>query len=372
MSDIQIGLATPADEPALRQLLRDNPMPGRISVSFEREPDYFIGARVEAPFHQVIVARDPSNGRIFGMGTRSVRQLYLNGVAQPIGYLSQFRVDSRYRAMRKTFIQAFGTLYELHQDQRAPIYFTSIIQDNVLARRLFSKRWPGMPHFRPYTHLHTLAIYCRRKRSNLPMSRWLTLARGNPALKGAILDCLQRNGSRTQLTPVWTAETLFDPIHTPNLAPEQFFLALVDETVVGCLAVWDQSGFKQTIVRGYSPGMDRWRKWINLVSRLGNWPVLPPPHTPFRYCFASHLAIDGDNPQVFAALLRCVYNHAASQGYDYFMLGLNQANPLLPVVTNSYRNITYTSQLYLVDWDEGGRAHHQVDDRPAQPEIAIL
>ena len=140
--------------------------------------------------------------------------------------------------------------------------------------------------------------------------------------------------------------------------------------MVGCLAVWDQSGFKQTIVRGYSPGLNRWRKLINQVTRLGNWPFLPPPNTPFRYCFASHLAIDEDHPQIFALLLRCLYNHAVAQGYDYFMMGLNEASPLLPMVMNSYRPITYPSQLYLVSWDEDD--HLPVDARLAQPEIAIL
>jgi hypothetical protein len=372
MSGITIGLATPTNEPELRQLLRNNPMPGRISISFEREPDYFIGARVEAPFHQVILARDSSNGSLIGMGTRSVRDVYLNGVAQPVGYLSQFRVDSRYRTMRKTFLRSFDYLYELHQDKRVPFYYSSIIEDNLLAHRLFSKQWPGMPQFQPYARMHTLAIYCRRKRRRLSMPKGLTFVQGNFALKGAILDCLQRNGSRFQLTPVWTGETLFDPVHTPNLEPENFFLAVDGKTVVGCLAVWYQGGFKQTIVRGYSGVIDRWRKLINISAPLGGWPVLPPPNTPFHYCFASHLAIDHDNPQVFAALLRSVYNHATTYGYSYFMLGLSEANRLLPIVTNSYRNIKYTSQLYLVDWENGEKKRIQVDTHPPHPEVSIL
>jgi hypothetical protein len=54
------------------------------------------------------------------------------------------------------------------------------------------------------------------------------------------------------------------------------------------------------------------------------------------------------------------------------MVGLSEANRLLPVVTKSYRNITYTSQLYLVDWDNGDMKAIPVDTRPPHPEIAIL
>jgi len=125
-------------------------------------------------------------------------------------------------------------------------------------------------------------------------------------------------------------------------------------------------------VRGYTGLIDRWRKLINLGSHIGGWPFLPPPHAPFRYCFASHLAIDHDNPHVFAALLRSVYNHATAEGYDYFMVGLSEANRLLPVVTKSYRNITYTSQLFLVYWENADKNFIQFDSRPPHPEIALL
>ena len=46
MSRISVELATSADDADLRRMLRENPMPGAISVSFEREPNYFIGTKV--------------------------------------------------------------------------------------------------------------------------------------------------------------------------------------------------------------------------------------------------------------------------------------------------------------------------------------
>ena len=110
----------------------------------------------------------------------------------------------------------------------------------------------------------------------------------------------------------------------------------------------------------------------NLVAPLGGWPSLPPPNTPFRFCYASHLAVDDDNTQVFAALLRSLYNQAAGAGYDYFMIGLSEDNPLRAVVTRTYPRVTYTSQLYLVAWPDGAEAVGQVDGRVPGPEIAVM
>ena len=43
---IEYHLATQADDPDLRHLLRENPFPGRIQVTFEREPNFFLAAPI--------------------------------------------------------------------------------------------------------------------------------------------------------------------------------------------------------------------------------------------------------------------------------------------------------------------------------------
>jgi len=59
-----IELATQGDDEELRALLRRSPVPGPISVSFEREPSFFDSCRVRGDFFKlesdVIVARTKS------------------------------------------------------------------------------------------------------------------------------------------------------------------------------------------------------------------------------------------------------------------------------------------------------------------------
>src|SRR5688572_25187806 len=73
-TEIQFSLATEADDPGIRRLLRENPMAGQISLSLERESDYFTEARHSRAEHQTIVARD--RGRIVCIGTCSFRQRF--------------------------------------------------------------------------------------------------------------------------------------------------------------------------------------------------------------------------------------------------------------------------------------------------------
>jgi hypothetical protein len=263
-------------------------------------------------------------------------------------------------------------VHRLHQDGRTPFYVSSIIEDNRAARRLLTAGLPGLPHFVEYARLLTLAVYCRRKRRQRALPGSLCLKRGSEALVEPILACLQRNGARRQFAPCWTRDTLFDPEHTPDLSPSDFFVTLDRDRVVGCLAAWDQTRFKQTVVRGYAGALGRWRSLANLGARLAGLPVLPPIGTPFYHAYASHLAVDDDNPHVFAALLGALYNHLAGRGYSYFMIGLSEAHPLLPVVTGAYRHVAYPSRLYLVTWEESLGVYQPDEALLPAPEIAVL
>ena len=253
-------------------------------------------------------------------------------------------------------------------DRRAPFYLMSIIEDNLPARRLLTSGLPDYPYAEEYTRMFTYAIYPLCQKRDPPLPRSLQLVHGSDKYAREIVDCLNRNGARKQFASYWTCDSLFNG----NLTPSDFFLALDGERVVGCLACWDQSVFKQTVVRGYSGPLARWRKLLNLFARFGGWPYLPGPNTPLHHSYASQLAIDDDDPAIFAGLLRALYNHNIERGYSYFMLGLAESNPLRDKV-EAYHPVIYISQLYLIAWDDGIDAVGNVDKKLiAAPEIAVL
>ncbi len=97
MARYRLNLADPADDDYLRAVLAATPMPGRVTVGFQREPSYFGGAVVDGRFRRVVAARDAASNRLVGFGSRSVLDRYVNGSAMPIGYLSSLRVLPNHR-----------------------------------------------------------------------------------------------------------------------------------------------------------------------------------------------------------------------------------------------------------------------------------
>jgi hypothetical protein len=372
MPKLEYRLATEADEPDLRRLLRENPFPGSIQVTFEREPNFFLASSIEGTLHQTIIVRDTTTTQLVAMLSRAVRDVYVNGHVQPLGYLSQMRIAPGYRALPRAIGKMGLMLKELHEDGRAPFYLISIIEDNLPARRLLTSGLPHLPHLHEFARYHTLALYTRRPRRSLPLPNHLHLEQGSLEKSPQILDCLERNGRRYQLAPCWTSETLCQPGHTPGLHPTDFWLACNEEQVVGCVAFWDQSSVKQTVIQRYTGWMGTFRPLINSLSWLIGIPHLPAPAHPFRYGFASHLAVDDDNTQIYSALLREVYNRAVSRRDSYLMLGLAERHPFFPVVRRKYAHIDYPSQLYLAGWDELDTQINRLDNRPAGVETGIL
>jgi hypothetical protein len=354
----------------LRRLLRETPLPGPVSLSYEREPSYFAAAALEDPGQQTIVARDGATGEILGCANRSVHTLYVNGEARPVGYLSQLRCHPRLRrgmGLARSVSKAFALYRALHEDGRAPFYLLSIVAGNDPARRLLTGGLPGWPQLRPCARLVTYAIHLGRPRRPLPLPGTLRLDHGSAERLPAILDCLERNGPRRQFAPCWTRETLCGH----GLAAEDFLIVRDRERVVGCLAAWDQRAVKQTVVRGYSGALGRWRPLLNLLAPLGGWQRLPAPGTALRSSYATHRTADGDDPAVFAALLRALYNRAVLRGDGYLLIGFDEADPWRAVLSG-YRATPYISDLYFAAWEDGEEAVSRIKGRLVGPEIALL
>lgn len=364
--DLVVDLATPADEPELRRLLRDNPMDGAIRVSLEREPDAFLAAAVEGDPHHTIVARDPRTGTVVGMGSRSVWNAFVNGEPRRLGYLSQLRVDRAFRGRRHLLAAGYALLRNLRGPDETSFDLTSIIADNRTARRLLGAEVPGLPRYRELAPFVTLILSSPRPRRP---PQGVQVERGTPASLKGVADCLARNRRRYQAAPFFSEDDLLSPERSRGLAPESFHLALADGRVAGCLALWDQSGFKQAVVRGYAPRLARWRPWINRLAPLLHTPRLPDPGSTLPHAYVSHLAVDEDDPDLFQALIESACAESRSAGYASLVLGLAARHPWLAWLRRRFRAREYPSILYTVHWDDEEAV---LDDRLPHVEAALL
>jgi hypothetical protein len=125
---LRFALAVEADDAEIRRLFRENPMAGRISLSFEHEPNWFSDASLPEQTKQTIVAREA--GRVVCAGFCSIRRRFVNGAPRRVGYLGGLRLCSRHAGRFDILRRGYEFFRTLQSDNPADFYFTSIAADN--------------------------------------------------------------------------------------------------------------------------------------------------------------------------------------------------------------------------------------------------
>src|SRR5262245_56306747 len=161
MPPYRIERAGEADDADLRAILAATPMEGAAVVSFRRDPSYFAAAVVEGRFREVIACRDLRTGRLVGFGARAVSPRHVNGVPEPVGYLSTLRLLEGHRN-RGLVARGYAFLRKLHADGRTPLYLTTIAEGNRTALEVLTSGRAGLPAYHFAGNYHTTALPARR------------------------------------------------------------------------------------------------------------------------------------------------------------------------------------------------------------------
>jgi hypothetical protein len=323
---------------------------------------------------QVVAARN-LDGEIAGVACRATRLMFVNGSEVEIGYLGQLRVDERFRG-RWLVSRGFGFLKQLHEADPVPAYLLSVTEENREALGvLVERRRPGFPIFRDLGRLFTLALAL--KQSKRPKAETLLNCVISPACQEDLPDIvafLRQYGAARQFFPAYCEED-FGGDATHGFHVEDFFIARCRGEITGVIGLWDQSSYKQTIVRGYARWLRVARPAYNVGARLLARPLLPAVGEKISYAYASFVCIADDDHEVFSALLRRVYCATAERGYSYLMVGFDERDPLLKIA-RSYSHIAYRSRIFLAGWNQEAnifeRFYEQLDDRVPHLEIAFL
>ncbi len=361
-------LASPADDADIRRLLRQNPVPGQQDVTYEREPDYFLGSSIMGPLSQTLVARHVESGQVVGVATRSVRPLFVNGEVETVGYIGQLRVDQSHRG-RWLVPMGFRLFHELHGDAATTGYITTIIEGNAEAEGiLVEKARRHYPAYRRLDRLFTLALVVRRPRK--VMASTFEILSGDEVGLHEIVSFLHAQGRRKQFFPV-LSEDDFNGDTTRDFNVSNFAVACRGDEILGVLGLWDQSRYKQSVVHAYGPQLRRLRPFYNVGARVLGAHPLAAPGQPIHFAYASFACVAEDDPSIFHALLTQVYNQAAAGGFAFLMLGLSETDPLL-AVGRKWLHIPYTSTLYSVCWQGDEAWHEKIDGRVPYVELGTL
>jgi hypothetical protein len=368
-AELSFETANAATESGLRRLLRENPVGGEILVSLEREPNAFHAAGISGDSYQLMLAMTGEDRRSIATGGRFELTAWVNGTPQPVGYLGELRAAGGLRQRKTLLFESFRTMRRYHEAGHVPFYLTTIVSDNTAARRLLEAGLGDMPTYRPLEPLITFTIPAKVGAGRRASA---AVVRGTESQLAEIAAALAQNGPHYQFHPAWTEATLRSRDRCRGLSPEDFFVSRRGDRLAGCLALWDQRSFKQTVIRGYSKRLARVRPLFNMIAPLLSRPRLPVAGTRLESAFLSHIAVNPDDGETLEALIVAACREASRRGLDYVMLAFAARNPLAGLIRKRFPCHNYPSMIYVVYWEDGAAAAGQLDGRIPHPEVAIL
>ena len=375
---VRFTMADERHDGAIRRLLRDNPITGEVTLTLEREPDYFLGSRLPGVLEdQTILAFE--GDRIVCMGGCSIRERYINGRRQRVGYLGGLRLDHSVQGRFDIVRRGYQFFAEIAQDRSADYYFTSITSDNLRSIRLLERGLPGMPSYRFLSEFVTLLIPIPER---VPVAdhdkilrnfkgRGLRYSRGSEKNAGQLAEFLNSCAKENQLATHWTKADLLQ-LADFGLPITDFHILLDNETIVAAVALWDQRSFRQTVIRSYNRRLSLLRPWINGASRMFGTPHLPKTNSVLEHAFVSPCATIPEHHRLLPDLIRLCLPAAATRGIRFMTLGFGSKDTRIEHIRGAFGCREYRSRLYQVAWNGESHRLETSDHLPISPEVAFL
>ena len=350
MERYSIEVAKESDDADLREVLRETQMKGNISLSFETEPSFFKSIAILGEKQTVLSIREVKKDKIIGFLIRSIKNVFIDGEIEKVGYLSSIRLLEEYRGGR-LLIQGNKELKKLLEKSKERINFTTIIEDNIYAKKIIAKSRAGLPNYIPIGVNITFAIKPIKK-SRYKTHNNIKIQKGiNGFSMNEIVDFINTHGKKKNFFPV-CSEQIFQKNYLKDFNSKDFYLAHKDNKILGVIGTWDQSKFKQTIVKGLSLKYKALRLINNyLLTYIINTPIISNINEKINALYINFIAIENNDDNVFSSLIDTISIQNSNKSYNYFLIGIDQNDPLCKSM-EKFKSFTYNAVIYLVNYSK--------------------
>lgn len=338
MAGLILRQAVEADHRTLEDLFRATPMGSRIKIGFERDPDYFAGAQIQATEPSAWGAFDKA-GHAVGLLSAGSRRVWLDE-ERPMRYLSDLRIHPDFQGS-SLLARGFRLLRRevFHPGEWAQ---TLVLEDNLRALDLLTSKRGGLPEYRPAGRYVSWLLPSQR----IDVKSDIRVRHATSADLGEMQALLDASSRRRSFSEILSLCDLGNASWR-DLLLSDFLIAERNTTIVGILGLWDQSKLQRLRLISYSPTLAALRPFWNAWSRIQGGVSLPCPGDPIPLRKATAIACQNDDP----AILRSLLSRAlAGNDNRLLLLGLSTEDPLT-LALRAIRGRKDYGRHFLVGWE---------------------
>ena len=347
--------ASPADGKEILRILESSAAKGSIELIYTRRPDAYDSYRKESGESHVFISRDGE--RAVGTCAEIVREVYIGGEVCRAAYVCGLKKDAAYDGG----VGFGGRLIRDLQRDDIDFYFCSVVADNVDAQRMFEKgrRLISMKQISGYkTYILSPKVRIKAPRHAL------TFRQATETDRASLIEFLNSEGKKRDMFPVINS---FDEFY--NLSIEDFYLLLDGERVVATAALWNQTGYKQYVVKKYR-GLMRLARMANPLLSALRYIQLPKENEPLDFPMLSFLISQNDNEEYYRIMLSEIKKEIAS-AYGMFVIGLPRAH-FAARMLDKLPSVSFETKLYEIGFPWSERRCKTPDPQKAFFECGLL
>ncbi len=324
-------LAYADDGKEILRILESSAAKGNIELIYTRGTDAYESYMKESGEARVFISRDGE--RAIGTCAEVIREVYIGGEVCRAAYICGLKKDAEYDGG-----VGFGARFirDLRLDN-IDFYFCSVVAENTDARRMFekSRRLLDMKQTVGYkTYILSPKVKVKAKKHNFTFRR----ATGNDTER--LLHFLNAEGKKKDMFPVVKS---FDEFY--NLRAEDFYLLLDGESIVATAALWNQTEYKQYVVKRYRKIMKLARIFNPRLSAF-RYINLPKENEPLDFPMLAFFLCKNDNTDNYLIFLNDI-KREVSKKYGMFVFGLPDGHFARPFA-DKLPSISFETKLYEI------------------------
>lgn len=330
----QTVLAEQNEGERILEILESSPAKGAIELLYTRRPNAYESYHKESEDVMVHVIKD--DDKIIATNAEIIRDVYINGEIKKLSYVCGLKKDPYYDGVVNWGRMFFNELTREDID----CYFCSIIEDNKNARTLFEKkrkRSMNMEFLQTYT-TYLLKPYFSFKLGNTECE----FKQVEKSDEEKLIKFLNEEGKNKDFFPVFYSLNQFH-----NLSSKDFYILKKNNEILACGALWNQTSYRQYIVKRYN-GMMKIARVLNpILNKLG-YIKLPKEDEVLNFPMLSFFIAKDDTPEYYMEFLNYIVKRI-KKNYDMFVIG-NVANSFSNDIYKELKNISFSTKIYSIDF----------------------
>ena len=347
--------AKPEDGREISRILDASTSNGLIDLLYTRRPDAYASYQKE-PGEARVFARK-KDGAVVSTCAELVRDVYVGGDACKAAYICGLKKDPDYpggAGISAKIVREF-------QRDDIDAYYFGVLTDNPRAKEMFEKT-SRLFSTRHVTSVKTYIVSPRAK-IKAPKNAYAFRQAREDDLP-ALLAFLQREGAKKDLFPVVRSLDAFYNLHIGD-----FYLLLDGGEIVACAALWNSTGYKQYVVRKYSPLMKIARFLNPLIAALG-FIRLPKENAPLDFPMLSFFLTKDGREDLFYIYLNRVRKEVGKR-YGLYVFALPDGHFARKTLDRTH-HVGFRTMIYEIRFPWSGQSYKTIDPDRMATESGLL